>query len=66
MDLPVSKGGKLKTALQMLGITAILAAPVFQCMQAAVIGSGLIWLAALVALASAVSYTRASLRTVCA
>lgn len=67
--LPVSKGGKWKTAVQMLAITLLLAAMAFGapisnptpltelCANA---GLALLYLAALLAVSSAISYTRAS------
>ncbi len=58
--LPVSKGGKLKTTLQMLGIALMLATPAFDWTPAMVIGSGLLWLAAVVAFITAAQYTQAS------
>lgn len=74
VKLLVSRGGKLKTVLQMLGITLVLAARVIapydysmyshplRGWSAPLLSAGcvLIWLAALAALASAGQYTRAS------
>jgi phosphatidylglycerophosphate synthase len=58
MTLPVSKGGKWKTAMQMTGIGLVLGAPVFAEPFFAALGNAFIWLAALLALVSAVDYTR--------
>lgn len=60
--LPVSKGGKLKTMLQLVGIGLLLAAPVWDAPLAGVIGSYTIWAAALVSLLTAVDYSRQALR----
>lgn len=57
--LPVSKGGKLKTVLQMTGIGLLLAAPVLSMADLLTFGCMAIWLAAIVSLISAVQYTRA-------
>ncbi len=74
VKLLVSRGGKLKTVLQMLGITLVLVARVMapydysvyshplRGLSAPVLSAGcaLIWLAAVAALASAGQYTKAS------
>ena len=59
--LPVSKGGKWKTACQMLAIALLLSEPAFHYAQAATFGARLLWVAAALALESAWHYTRASL-----
>ena len=59
--LPVSRGGKLKTMLQMAGITLLLAAMTFKVDDLGKIGLVLLWFAGLVALVTAVDYTRKAL-----
>jgi cardiolipin synthase len=70
--LPVSRGGKWKTALQMVAIAALLASlqpgvancPVGACTTnpyLAALPSTLLYLSALLALTSAIGYTRASI-----
>jgi cardiolipin synthase (CMP-forming) len=54
IKLPVSRGGKLKTALQMVAIAALLSP------LPALPGVALLYLSAVLALSSAVAYTRAS------
>lgn len=65
--LPVSKGGKWKTALQMLSIILMLAAPVFPLTLMrhgyAInllwnLGIAILWLSVILSLISAVNYTR--------
>ena len=59
-ELPVSQGGKWKTAMQMIAITALLAAPVAASATLSSIGTALLYVAAFLATTSAISYTRAS------
>lgn len=59
VPLPVSRAGKLKTALQLLGIGTLLAAPAFHQLWLEMPGTLTLWLAMLVSVASAVDYTRA-------
>lgn len=61
ITLPVSHGGKLKTTLQMVGITVMLAATALGIPDAAPLGKDIIALAAAFAVASAIQYTKASL-----
>lgn len=63
MPMPVSKGGKLKTATQMLAIALMLAAYVFHAAMAWKIGVVLLWASAALALLSAAQYTRAALKS---
>lgn len=56
--LPVSRGGKLKTVLQLAGIAAMLLWPVSGLTQVAQLGELCVWLSAGVALVTAVLYTR--------
>lgn len=58
--LPVSRGGKWKTATQMLGIGLVLAALTVIAPLVMKVGMLLIWLSAALALISAVGYTRAA------
>lgn len=62
ITLPVSGGGKLKTAVQMLAITLLLAQDALstQFLAFTSLGTPLLYLAAMLALISAVQYTRAS------
>ena len=62
IELPVSRGGKWKTAMQMLAITLLLAAPVFQFPAFMPMGSFVLMMAAALAVISAVSYTKQSIR----
>ncbi len=61
IGLPVSRGGKLKTAVQMLGIGLLLAAPATGVLALVMVGKLLLSAAAALALTSAWQYTRASL-----
>jgi CDP-diacylglycerol--glycerol-3-phosphate 3-phosphatidyltransferase len=64
--LPVSRGGKWKTALQMLAITLLLAAPVVAADAAAMVaqaGRCALYLAAILAFTSALQYARAGLKS---
>ena len=61
IPLPVSHGGKLKTALQMLAIIALTAALAFVQQQAWIAGIWLLWAAAAVSLVTAALYTLAAL-----
>jgi len=58
--LPVSKGGKWKTALQMLAITALLCSLAYDIPTAWHIGAIALWIAAVLACTSAAQYTRAA------
>jgi CDP-diacylglycerol--glycerol-3-phosphate 3-phosphatidyltransferase len=60
--LPVSKAGKLKTALQMIAILLLLAPGVFGGTAMIMAGYVLLCVAALVAFVSAALYTRAALK----
>lgn len=60
ISLPVSSGGKWKTAMQMIAITLLLAHPVYPAMVPAIAGVVLLYLSALLAFTSALQYTRAS------
>lgn len=61
VDLPVSRGGKWKTALQMLAVAVLLAQDAFgAALPETSIGATLLYASALLAFISAVSYTRAS------
>lgn len=66
VQLPVSKGGKLKTSLQLASISLMLFAAAFFDMNRFSgsmlfgIGQMLLWVAALVSVATAVQYTRDS------
>jgi len=73
IDLPVSRGGKWKTALQLAAITLMLAALSGYALpyltlsglrfDAWNVGVILLWVSALLALSSAFSYTRSALRS---
>lgn len=58
--LPVSKGGKLKTATQMLAIIVLYGSVALQTPQLWDPGMLLLWLSALLAVWSAAQYTRAA------
>ena len=58
--LPVSKGGKLKTSLQLTGILFMLGAAWLHIDSAAWLGNKLLWLAAIVSISSAIHYTKVS------
>lgn len=58
VSIPVSTGGKWKTATQMIGILLMLYSLAYGWPAAWDYGAGLIWLAALLALFSATDYTR--------
>lgn len=58
--LPVSQGGKLKTAVQMLAIVLIYAAAALENEPLWTAGMGLLWAAAAIAVATGVQYTRAA------
>jgi CDP-diacylglycerol--glycerol-3-phosphate 3-phosphatidyltransferase len=60
MAMPVSKGGKWKTALQMLAIACMLGALAFHITLAGNAGVILLWASALMSLISAFQYTRAA------
>lgn len=69
--LPVSKGGKWKTALQLLAITLLLAGPAFQLLVTVRetqldpfwnAGMTFLWLSVVLSLASAVAYTRTAVK----
>lgn len=60
VSIPVSAGGKWKTATQMIGILLMLYSLAYGWPEAWDYGAGLIWLAALLALLSAADYTRKS------
>jgi CDP-diacylglycerol--glycerol-3-phosphate 3-phosphatidyltransferase len=60
-SLPVSKNGKAKTALQLLGITCLLSNPAYQLVYIGYSGIFLVWFAAGLAVISAVEYVHASL-----
>ena len=60
ISLPVSYGGKIKTSLQMVGISVMLAAPALNLPRATALGTHVLWLAAAFAFASALQYTKAS------
>ena len=62
ITLPVSSGGKWKTALQMVAITLLLAAPVFAVPTLAPLGSFVLMISAGLAFLSAVDYTRQSIK----
>jgi len=66
IPLPVSAGGKWKTALQMLAITLFLLSPVLGVVALMPLGSFLLTIAAMLAFTSAVSYTRQGLRHITA
>lgn len=59
--LPVSKGGKWKTALQMAAVTLMLAGLSFGLHGWWQAGEAVLWLSAVLAFTSAVNYTRAAL-----
>lgn len=58
--LPVSKGGKWKTALQMLSITGLLTALTWDEDELWNAGLFLLWASAVLTLTSAINYTRAA------
>lgn len=60
ISLPVSKGGKWKTAAQMTGISLLLWAPILSWGWLLDLGHLMVWIAAALALHSAWDYTRAS------
>ena len=60
--LPVSSGGKWKTAMQMIAITLLLAAPVFHEPALMPLGSFVLMISAALAFFSAVDYTRKSIK----
>lgn len=63
IQLPVSKGGKLKTSLQMSGIGLMLLAAWMPSLDMALtFGDYVIWAAAVVSLATAIDYTKKSLK----
>lgn len=59
--LPVSKGGKLKTSLQLSGILLMLLGLWVDMDSACRLGTLVLWLAAAVSVASAIQYSKASL-----
>ncbi len=61
--LPVSRSGKWKTAMQMTGIGLVLGALTVVGPLLMKLGTLLIWLSAVLALTSAVDYTRAAWRS---
>ncbi len=63
-SLPVSKGGKWKTAVQLIAITVMLTAIAYSLpVNVWLSGVTLLWLSAVLSIISAVRYTRAALRT---
>jgi len=74
IDLPVSRGGKWKTALQLSAITLLLATvanypmPYLRVGEVMInawnVGVILLWVSALLALSSAFSYTRSAVRSI--
>ena len=56
--MPVSKLGKWKTAAQLLGITAVLLAPVADADWMIIFGTSLVWIAAVLAAVSGWQYTK--------
>ena len=61
LSLPVSKGGKWKTATQMLAIGGMLGGMAYHVLPLYVAGRALLWVAALLAVVSAIDYTRKTL-----
>jgi CDP-diacylglycerol--glycerol-3-phosphate 3-phosphatidyltransferase len=61
ITLPVSGGGKWKTALQLVAIALLLASPVWQVPALMPLGNFVLMLAAALAFFSAVAYTRQSM-----
>lgn len=62
-SLPVSKGGKWKTALQLIALTVMLAAAAYNLsVDIWLAGIALLWASVVLSLVSAFSYTRAALR----
>ena len=59
--LPVSKGGKIKTSLQLVGIICLLATLAYPLPWLSIPGVLLIWIAAAFAVISAAQYLQASL-----
>lgn len=62
--LPVSAGGKWKTATQMLAITLLLFCQAYQSESSAMLGYGLLWASAILACISAYHYSRSAWRHV--
>lgn len=63
VELPVSSGGKWKTALQMLAVTTLLAQDAFsETLDIADVGTALLYASAILSITSAISYTRSSLK----
>ena len=62
LNLPVSSGGKWKTALQLLSIGLLTGSLAYNLENAWTIGLATLWISALLALSSAVQYTRASMK----
>ncbi len=60
IPLPVSTGGKWKTAMQMISLTALLFALAYNVVEASQLGIITLWIAAALALTSAVHYTRSA------
>lgn len=60
VTLPVSRGGKLKTGLQLTGILWMLGSPMVGWQFIGWAGSKVLWLAAIVAIVTAVDYTKKS------
>ena len=61
VQLPVSKGGKLKTSLQLTGILFMLLGIWIGHANATMLGTKLLWLAAALSVATAIQYTKDSL-----
>jgi CDP-diacylglycerol--glycerol-3-phosphate 3-phosphatidyltransferase len=64
VPLPVSRGGKIKTALQMIGIALVLLALAYPVTGLLQFGSIVIWIAAAFALVSAGEYVMGTVRAV--
>lgn len=62
IPLPVSKGGKWKTALQLLAITLALFGMAYQVQPVWNAGMVVLWIAAALAVISAAQYTRAAIK----
>lgn len=58
IQLPVSKGGKLKTSLQLTGILLMLGGAWLGLTSALNLGDKVLWLSAALALATAIDYTQ--------
>lgn len=60
IPLPVSKGGKWKTAVQMVAIIVLYGSVVLQNLRVWDVGVALLWIATILALVSAAQYSRAA------